>query len=134
MAKRMLNKLTPREVAAWKGGPSPLSDGGGLYVFADAGGARKRWIFRYQRDGKQRDMGLGSAVVPGGVTLARARLTAEDARKALRDGHDPIEAKRVREAAAAKHRTAPTFGDYADQYVEAHRPSWHNEKHAKQWE
>lgn len=131
MAKRVMNKLTPAEVKAWKGGAVPLSDGGGLYVFAD--GERKRFIFRYQRNRVQRDMGLGSATMPGGVTLARARELAAEARKLLADGKDPIEQRRLQEAAEANLKAIPTFGDFADEYVAAMRPSWKNEKHAQQW-
>ncbi len=31
-------------------------------------------------------------------------------------------------------RTIPTFGAFADDYIEAHRPKFRNEKHAAQWE
>lgn len=35
-----------------------LQDGGGLYLERTAAGGR--WIFRFQLDGRRRDMGLGS--------------------------------------------------------------------------
>ena len=31
-------------------------------------------------------------------------------------------------------RTIPTFGQFADEYIAAHRPKFRNDKHAAQWE
>ena len=50
-------KLSAVEVAKAKG-PAVLHDGGGLYLRVSATGA-KSWVFRFQLDGKRRDMGLG---------------------------------------------------------------------------
>ncbi|MCA8930848.1 MAG: DUF4102 domain-containing protein, partial [Rhodospirillaceae bacterium] len=62
------------------------ADGGGLYLQVTAAGA-KTWIFRFQIAGRRRDMGLGSARV---VTLAEARAKAQDARRLVAQGIDPI--------------------------------------------
>lgn len=128
---RVLHKLTPKHVMAAKG-PGRVSDGGGLYL-SIAGDGRKRWVFLYVLRGKQREMGLGSAGRDG-VTLAKAREGADAARKLLRSGIDPIEAGREAARAAKPQQTLPTFGDFADDYIETMRPAWHNERHAKQWE
>ena len=56
------------EVAKAKG-PAVLHDGGGLYLSVSATGA-KSWVFRFQLDGKRRDMGLGP--FPD-ISLAAAR-------------------------------------------------------------
>ena len=75
--------------------PGRYAVGDGAYLQVAAGGT-KAWIFRYQRDGKARHMGLGPANL---LTLAEAREKAREARKALLDGIDPLTARRKRRAA-----------------------------------
>jgi len=104
------------------------SDGGGLYLFISEGG-RRRWIFRYTRQGRTVEMGLGAAGKRG-VSLAIARQLAANARAALAQQVDPLEAKR---AATRASVAMPTFGEVADGYIELMRPSWRNAKHAWQW-
>lgn len=48
-----------------------VADGGGLYYQPTAVG-RGKWTYRYARNGKSREMGLGTYPE---VTLAEARLT-----------------------------------------------------------
>ena len=61
-----VGKLSAVEIAKAKG-PKVLHDGGGLYLRVapnrrDANGKEKpgskAWVFRFQLDGKRRDMGL----------------------------------------------------------------------------
>lgn len=122
---RALNRLSARFVATNKE-PGRHADGGGLYLSVSSDGARRRWVFFYKLNGRQREMGLGSAQE---VTLAEARKRAETARRLLSDGMDPIEVKR----AAEKPATIPSFGEMADEYIAAHAPSWRNPKHIAQW-
>ena len=70
-------KLSAVEVTKAKG-PAVLHDGGGLYLRVSATGA-KSWVFRFQLDGKRRDMGLGP--FPD-ISLAEARGKAISAPKA----------------------------------------------------
>lgn len=120
MATRTLNKLDPRTAATIKA-PGRHSDGGGLYLSVDPTG-RRRWVFMYTRDGKRTELGLG-----GGrdLSLANARKEAGTLRTILASGGDPRSAREKQER--------QTFGDVADAYVEAMRPSWRNAKHAAQW-
>jgi integrase len=68
------------------------------------------------------------------VSLATARDTAIDCRRMLRQGIDPIEARRAAKAqAAAEVAPAKTFESAADDYIAAHKAGWKNEKHGKQW-
>lgn len=127
---RQLNKLTTRTLAGLKE-PGRYSDGGGLYLSISANGGR-RWVFLYTRDGKTREMGLGSAA-DGQVALAEARRKAQDARDALATGKDPLGEKRAAERAKAA-AAVPTFGDFADQYLADMKSAWRNEKHKRQWE
>jgi integrase len=72
-------------------------------------------------------MGLGGH----GTTLAEARKKADEARKIVAEGNNPIEAKReARMASAAK----PTFGQCADALLQAKSSEWRNEKHRAQWQ
>ena len=73
-------------------------------------------------------MGLGS--FDEGVTLADARIARDDARRILRSGHNPIEA---RKGAARDAQAKRTFGAVADALVEAKTSEWRNEKHRQQW-
>lgn len=118
---RTLNKLSATQAAKIKM-PGRHSDGGGLYLFIDGSG-RRRWIFMYARSGKRTELGLG-----GGrdLSLANARTEAMKLREILATGRDP-------KAERARDDHIPTFGECADTYVEAMKPSWRNAKHAAQW-
>lgn len=111
------------------------ADGSGLYLLVSKAGA-KSWIFRYQINGRRREMGLGGA---GEKSAVQARAEVGRLRADLAEGIDPLEAKKqiVAEnkvkAEAAKLR-AVTFEDASLKYIEAHKAGWSNEKHAWQWE
>ena len=123
---RTLNRLKYKQVEAL--GSGRHADGGGLYLDRDEHG-RSRWVFRWTRGGKRREMGLGAASKDG-VSLAKAREAADTARSVLRDGGDPIAA---RDAALAAPVVMPTFGEAADAFVKSLSPQWRNEKHRAQW-
>jgi len=124
LGMRPRKKLSAREVAALAK-PGLHSDGNRLYLAIDGSG-RKRWIFRYQRNGKQRDMGLGS---PLDVSLAEARAAADKANALLRQGIDPLDHKRQ----AAITKAMPSFGEYLRQFLAAKEHGWANQKHRAQW-
>src|SRR5688572_9966523 len=128
--KRTLSRLSVRQVETLKAA-GRHSDGGNLYLAISPSGSR-RWVFMYSLNGKQREMGLGSAG-KGGVPLATARIRAAQARASLAAGSDPIIARQQAEQQAAS-ANAPTFGEIADGYVAAMRPSWRSAKHAAQWD
>ena len=118
----MMGKLTVRGVGAAKAGK--YGDGSGLYLFVTENGA-KRWVFRYKRNGAStsREMGLGSVADVG---LAEAREKAANARKAVREGRDPI-AERTRTS------NVPNFGELASEVHESRSTGFRNKKHAAQW-
>src|SRR5215467_8768377 len=93
-AMAQIGKLSAVEVAKAKG-PAVLHDGGGLYLRVSGKGT-KSWVFRFQLDGKRRDMGLGP--YPD-ISLAESRGRATEHRKLRRDGVDPLEAKKARRQA-----------------------------------
>ncbi len=123
-------KLSAVEVTKAKG-PSVLHDGGGLYLRVSAAGA-KSWVFRFQLDGKRRDMGLGP--FPD-ISLAEARAKATERRKLRHEGIDPLDAKaaqrQAQRVAVAKGRT---FRECAVEFIEKNRAGWRNAKHRQQWE
>src|SRR5204863_9295571 len=81
-------KLSAVEVTRAKG-PAVLHDGGGLYLRISPTGSRS-WVFRFQLDGKRRDMGLGP--YPD-VSLAEARRGAIEHGNQRREGIGPIVGK-----------------------------------------
>jgi integrase len=111
-------------------GRGMYGDGGGLWLQVRSPQVRS-WIFRYERHGKQRYMGLGSLATIG---LANAREQAGEARRLLLDGIDPIEARKAARASAKLDaRRAMNFRDCAEAYIAAHKAGWRSSKHGNQW-
>src|SRR5262245_6165544 len=117
---RPINKLNARQVATAKK-PGRYGDGGGLYLVIDDN--RRRRVFRYTRRGTTTELGLGSA---RDVSLSEAREAAEALRQVLRSGEDP--------RAARLKPKVPTFGEFADQCIEAMKSGWRSAIHTRQWE
>jgi integrase len=107
-------------------------DGNGLYLQIGATGG-KAWIFRFTRQGRARAMGLGAVAV---IPLAQARVMAQDCRRLLAAGTDPMEQRQAerRKQAATEQVTGRTFMLVASLYLDAHRAGWGNAKHAAQWQ
>lgn len=102
--------------------PGRLGDGDGLFLVIAATGG-KSWVCRVQKNGRRRDIGLGSA---SKVTLAQARERATQVRNWVEHGLDPVFEKR-------KARGIPTFKEAAAKVFAANRKTWRNEKHEWQW-
>jgi integrase len=112
-----------------------LADGGNLYLQltrAEGDHVSRSWLFRYEIDGRRREMGLGPLHTR---SLKQAREQAKWLRQQLLDGIDPLEQHRKkiegRAVEAAKHKT---FSEVARAYLHAHKDDWTNAKHATQWE
>jgi integrase len=103
--------------------PGRYADGDGLMLFVRASGA-KSWVVRAQVDGRRRDIGLGSAK---SVSLADARQAANEIRRKLALGIDPV-AERKQEKVVI-----PTFREAAVLVHEEHKAAWKNGKHQAQW-
>jgi integrase len=122
-------KLSAVEVAKAKG-PAVLHDGGGLYLRVSATGA-KSWVFRFQLDGKRRDMGLGP--YPD-VSLAAARDKAAVHRRQRHEGTDPLEARHAqRQAERVAVAKGRTFREAAEDFIDRNQAGWRNAKHRQQW-
>lgn len=135
MPKLVHNALSPPRVKSAP--PGRHADGGGLFLLVKDTGTRS-WLYRYKRDGKTRDIGLGSAAGAHTVPLAEARDKASELRKLTKAGIDPLaERDRLEAERAAKAQAdavkAIAFWQVADAYINAHDASWRNAKHRLQW-
>jgi integrase len=124
--------LTAKKISTLEEGRH--GDGRGLYLQVTASGARS-WLLRYERHGRERAMGLGSFE---DFTLEEARDRARKARQLLKDGIDPIDARRETRNAQVLASTKAaarnvTFKDCAAQYFNFHSSKWKNRKHAAQF-
>ena len=123
-----MGKLTAASVKHAK--PGRYGDGHGLYLQVKDTGARS-WLLRYERNGCERWMGLGGVEF---VPLADARERAFDLRRQLRQGIDPLEA---RKAGAAQARITAlntiTFEEAARQCVGARSAQWRTARWGAEW-
>jgi len=106
--------------------PGMTNDGDGLYLKIGKGGGAS-WIYRFRWAGKLRDMGLGSFA---DTPLSEARDLASEQRKLVKQGIDPLAA---REQKTEIEAGPITFTHCAARYIQSHRRSWRNAKHARQW-
>jgi integrase len=135
MGKLTVRRLEGHDLAK----PGRYGDGDGLWFQVrkpdpkrktKQGEPARSWIFRYAWQGRQRQMGLGAYPDVG---LADAREAAAVARKAVRDGRDPIGAKRAKQAEDKANAAAMTFKGVVELYLDAHEDTWRNAKHKQQW-
>lgn len=143
MRSGVMHLLTP--VSVLKAEDGDHKDGGGLILRVVAGSGA--WSLRYTSPaGKRREIGLGKLVrssqAAAGKSLTAAREAADDARRLLREGTDPIEHRKARreraqqaqaaaKADAARERAtlARVARDYHERVIEPTRTP----KHAAQW-
>ena len=137
MAPRIVGRLTSRRVNTAKPKAGRLAlvigDGGGLWLQITRGEGdhlRRSWTFRYEIDGRRREMGLGALFTFG---LAEARARAKALRQQLADGADPLEVRAAakREKLAAQ-QSMVTFEQAAERYINLHADGWGAEHH-HQW-
>ncbi|WP_372707613.1 tyrosine-type recombinase/integrase [Brevundimonas sp.] len=113
-------------------------DGGGLWLDVRSEG-RAAWVFRYTRQSKAREVGLGSYA---SVTLVGARDAAASCRALLVRGIDPLAQREAEEAAAMAAEAARqaadlagsiTFRVAAESRISAMEAQYRNAKHRQQW-
>jgi integrase len=126
-----MGNLTPAAIKAKLRQPGRHGDGKGLYLEV-APPRRDRgenalgsasWIVRVQKNGKRRDIGLGSF---DKVSLARARQLAVEVRSQVEAGIDPVAERR-------KSAGIPTFKQAAALVHAENKATWRNDKHGAQW-
>ena len=125
MAK-LTNRLSTRTVDTAK--PGLHADGNGLYLAVSPKGA-KRWTLIFQWEKKRAEMSLGAV---DDISLAEARELAGDARRMVREGVNPIEARKPKADAGAAP-ALDTFGAFAESLIESLEGGFRNEKHKAQW-
>ena len=122
------HKLTAAEVKKLRA-PGKHGDGNGLWLVVTTKD-RRAWVLRYMRQGRSRELTLGNADV---ITLADARQRADDARKALASGVDPIDARKAERAPGPTASRPMTFAEAADAFISRNEAAWRNLKHRAQW-
>lgn len=129
MAKRQLHRLAAKQVENLSR-PGRHSDGGGLYFFVGDRG-RRSWVFIYRErtTGKLKEIGFGGAKGKGkdGLSLADARLKAEQARAMIRSGRDPAAERK------AETMKSITFGEFADDLLAAIRTGFKSKSSHTDW-
>jgi integrase len=126
MGKDPKMALTQKGIAKLKE-PGRYGDGNrsGLYVQVQSP-TNRSWIMRYERDGREHWLGLGSLHV---FNLAEARERARKARQQLADGIDPLEQKKADKAARALEADRSiTFEKAAKAYFDQHEKKWRHPK------
>jgi integrase len=124
-------KLTARKLAtATKPGLYP--DGRGLYLQV-SGATAKSWLYRFELNGRERRMGLGSALADG-LSLSEARAKRDEMRAMVVRGIDPLEARDAARAHAKVNAAKSiTFKEAATEFIATHRAGWRSVKHSTQW-
>ena len=91
----------------------------------------KYWIFRYSQNGKQQNLSLGPYPI---VSIAEARILAQQTRDKIRSGINPIkERQNAKGVAISEAKSKISFRDFAIECINVKRPEWKSEKHAAQW-
>ena len=119
-------------------GRTPI--GGNIYLSIKTGGSTS-FDYRYQINGKRRQIGLG-AYCPINNTLSIARSKALNVQGMVAQGIDPIQQK-VKDSAAKEAdelanafnavKDEATFKVVALEYIDTKKAEWKNPKHTAQW-
>jgi hypothetical protein len=106
--------------------PGRYSDGDNLYLQVTKAGSRS-WVFRYERNGVERWLGLGPCSI---FTLQNARDKARKALQLLWDGFDPITVMQGQRAENAKAAAgAKTFAEAASAFYDANHMKWNSKRY-----
>jgi integrase len=92
-----------------------------------SGASSRAWLFTWTTKGKRREMGLGSY---SSVSLSRARTLADEQRKLVAQGRDPIAERNM---AKAKVEAELSFRQCVDKVFAKESPDWRSAKHKQQW-
>jgi integrase len=89
----------------------------GLYLYVSPDQRVRRWLFRFTSPTSKKvtEAGLDMA---GAVSLAQAKSKAQEMRRLIASGVDPIQAKRTQRTEQI------TFGEVAEKWIATHQSSW----------
>ncbi|AEG68582.1 tyrosine-type recombinase/integrase [Ralstonia solanacearum] len=111
-------------------GMHPVGKVAGLNLQISRTGTRS-WILRVVVGDRRREIGLGPYPAVG---LKEAHTKAQAERDKIRDGIDPVLARREAESRLkASQALEMTFAAAAERFIAAKSPEWKNAKHAAQW-
>ena len=116
------HKLTATR--ARSAGPGWHGDGDGLWLRVGKTGSRS-WVFVVIRAGVRRELGLGAF---GSVTLAQARVRADEIRNIIARGGDPMAERR------AKAKLGRSFGAMADELFAVKSATFRSAQHGRLWQ
>ncbi|MBU3617604.1 integrase arm-type DNA-binding domain-containing protein [Polynucleobacter sp. JS-Fieb-80-E5] len=103
----------------------------GLHIWIKPSG-NKYWIFRYTHDSKQHNISLGSFPA---LSVAEARIKAQQARDQLSNGTNPVATKNASKVLQIASKTKKlVFRDFAHSCIQIKRAEWTNQKHGDQWQ
>jgi hypothetical protein len=103
----------------------------GLHIWVKPS-LNKYWIFRYTHQGKQHNISLGSFPA---LTIAEARIKAQQARDELNTGTNPVATKNASKALKEAPKAEKIrFKEFAHSCIQTKRAEWTNQKHGDQWE
>ncbi|MCK5666692.1 MAG: integrase arm-type DNA-binding domain-containing protein [Thiotrichaceae bacterium] len=125
-----MKQLTVRYIKSLKI-PGRYSDNlNGLYLQVTKTGL-KSWIFRYSRNGKRREMGLGRI---DHLDLVDARKKASELSFQVKQDKtfDPINQRKQSQQQAITE-SVNTFEKCMTDFIEIKSKEWTNKKHAQQW-
>lgn len=127
----MLTELKARNI---KPTDRPIADGTvrGLRLHPGKKIGQGKWLLRFvsPATNKRREMGFGAYPE---VSITEARTSAAAARDLIREGMDPIEARKVATQARQRDAQALTFEEAARKVHEDLRQGWQNPRHAANW-
>tara|TARA_B100002003_G_C13655545_1_gene333188 strand:- start:13 stop:402 length:390 start_codon:yes stop_codon:yes gene_type:complete len=120
-------KLTNLKAQNIKPDDRPMADGtvSGLRLHPGKKKGHGKWLLRFvsPETNKRRDMGLGGYPE---VSIIEARKAASAARGLIRDGIDPIDARKANTQARQRDAQALTFEKAARKVHEDLKPGWQN--------
>ncbi|UWQ05944.1 site-specific integrase [Aliiroseovarius crassostreae] len=125
----MAGKLNARKVETLSE-PGRYGDGNGLMLVVRPTGA-KSWLQRVTINGKRRDIGVGSFPE---VSLAEARTMAQDFKRTIAAGGDPLAEKQAAaEQARLEEQAKLTWNQACHEVHRLNADSWKNAKHTQQF-
>jgi integrase len=119
---RLSNQRVKTFIAAAKAGKAEkkkLSDGGGLYLTITPAGSPV-WRLKYRHGGKEK---LYSPGVYPSVSLEEARAERDRVSRVLKEGRDPVKARKIDRATATVASDA-TFASVTTEWLEKQKRSW----------
>ena len=130
----LVMKLTDLKARNIKPNDRPIADGTvpGLRLHPGKKKGQGKWLLRFvsPETNARREMGFG---VFTEVSISDARRAASAARDLIRDGKDPIEARKADTQARHRNAHALTFEKAARQVHADLKPGWKNSRHTDSW-